>query len=87
MEACEVFLDVMEYTSITSASVAKYGLTAIANCTATEEVRTKLMQLGAGEIRILLIYAVHTSFVLCVVLVRVRADVYVHVLLNKMEVL
>eukprot|EP01032_Pedospumella_encystans_P017908 gene17908-20397_t len=49
LEACEVFLDVLDYTSITSPSVAKYGLTAIANCTSSEEARLKLMQLGAGE--------------------------------------
>ncbi len=49
LEACEVFLDVLDYTAITSPSVAKYGLTAIANCTSSEEARLKLMQLGAGE--------------------------------------
>lgn len=54
LEACECFLDVMEYSSVTTASIAKYGLTAIANCTSSEEARNQLMQMGAGKITIVL---------------------------------
>jgi hypothetical protein len=50
MEACECIVKVIGPSSVTTPSVAKYGLTAIANCTSNEETRAHLIKCGAGKI-------------------------------------
>mmetsp|Transcript_3181 Transcript_3181/g.4971 ORF Transcript_3181/g.4971 Transcript_3181/m.4971 type:complete len:564 (-) Transcript_3181:349-2040(-) len=49
IEACDCFLQVIKTDNITSPSIAKYGLTTIANCTGNEESRARLLADGAGE--------------------------------------
>lgn len=55
----------MEYSSVTTASVAKYGLTAIANCTSSEEARNQLMQMGAGGFIVVFLNPSEWPTVLC----------------------
>lgn len=49
MEATECILKQIGIEFTLTPAIAKYGLTAIANCTSTEEARMKLMKNGAGE--------------------------------------
>lgn len=49
MEACECFLKVITAKGVLTGSIARYGLTTIANCTTTDENRNKLLAMGAGE--------------------------------------
>ncbi|KAJ1398787.1 hypothetical protein B484DRAFT_438334, partial [Ochromonadaceae sp. CCMP2298] len=49
LEACEVFLTIIQSRHVTTPSIAKYGLTTIANCTTSEEARSRLLRMGAGE--------------------------------------
>ena len=43
MEACECFLKVIQPKGVLTGSVARYGLTTIANCTTTDENRNRLL--------------------------------------------
>ena len=64
----------MGISSVSTASVAKYGLTAIANCTSSEEARMQLMKWGAGKK--LYVYMERVNYCLYMIWVYILLPIY-----------